>query len=316
MISADALKALPKAELHIHIEGALEPELMFDLAKKNNVSLPYSDVAAIHEAYDFSQLQDFLDLYYAGTSVLQHEPDFFELADRYFRRVEADGATRVEVFFDPQAHTDRGIAFSTLFEGLDRAANAARGRGLEVDWIMCFLRHLDESAALTTLEGAERYLGRILGVGLDSSEVGHPPTKFTQVFREAEKLGLHKVAHAGEEGPPEYIWQALDELGVERIDHGNRSLEDPALLARLRSEQMPLTVCPLSNLKLCVVNSLESHPLRAMLDAGLNVCLNSDDPAYFGGYLNDNYLQLGNAVGLSKKDIEALAAASLSAAFR
>ncbi len=315
MITSKELVALPKAELHIHIEGSLEPELMFDLANRNGVTLPFADVDAIRAAYDFSNLQDFLDLYFAGTSVLQQEEDFYDLADAYFRRVEADGATRAEVFFDPQAHTERGVDFGTMFNGLERAAEAARERGLEVAWILNFLRHLDEASAHATLAAAQPWLDQILGVGLDSTEVGHPPTNFARVFREAGDLGLRKVAHAGEEGPPEYIWQALDELGVERIDHGNRSLEDPTLVERLRREKMPLTVCPLSNLKLCVVESLESHPLPAMLDAGLNVCLNSDDPAYFGGYLNDNYLKLGKAVGLTRADIEALAQASLSASF-
>lgn len=314
-MTEDFISQLKKAELHIHLEGALEPELMMALAKRNRVNLPYADVEDIRRAYDFTNLQDFLDLYYAGTSALVAEEDFFELADTYFKRVQADGATHVEAFFDPQAHTERGIPIEVVMEGFLRAAATARERGLEAGLILCFLRHLDETAAFEALAAAEPWRDKLLGVGLDSSEVGHPPTKFARVFREAGDLGYRRVAHAGEEGPPEYVWQALDELGVERIDHGNRALEDASLVARLRSEAIPLTVCPLSNLKLCVVDSLDAHPVPAMLDAGLVVTLNSDDPAYFGGYLNDNYSALAKHLALDNATLAELAENSLRSRF-
>ncbi|MEM1263540.1 MAG: adenosine deaminase [Pseudomonadota bacterium] len=305
----------PKAELHLHLEGALEPELMFALAKRNDVQLPYADENAIRAAYDFSQLQDFLDLYYAGTSVLQSADDFHALAMHYAERAIADGVTHAECFFDPQAHTDRGIAMDVVFSGLTRAAGEARERGLTLSLILCFLRHLSEDEALRTLDAALPFRDHFIGVGLDSSEVGHPPSKFRRVFEQAGKLGLRRVAHAGEEGPPEYVWQALDELGVERIDHGNRALEDKALVARLRRDRIPLTVCPLSNLRLCVVDSLDAHPLRNMLEAGLTVTVNSDDPAYFGGYVNDNYIAVQDALGLSDRDITTLIEFSMASRF-
>ena len=306
---------LPKAELHIHIEGSLEPEMMFELGQRNGVALPYADVAQIHAAYDFANLQEFLDLYYAGMSVLRTRMDFQDLANAYFQRAEADGITRVEFFFDPQAHLERGIALDTVFEGLHAAAQTAAKRGISTGMIMCFLRHLTEADAFDLLERAEPYRSMLIGVGLDSSELGHPPRKFKNVFRAAQQLGLRLVAHAGEEGPPEYVWQALDELGVDRIDHGNRALEDLDLVRRLRADQIPLTVCPLSNLKLCVVDDLRSHPLRKMLDDGLLATVNSDDPAYFGGYLNENYLRVAEALGLSWKELELLAGNSLLASF-
>ena len=311
----DALAALPKAELHLHLEGTLEPELMLTLAARNGVTLPYADEAAVRAAYSFSNLQDFLDLYYAGTSVLRTADDFHTLAMHYAERALADGVTHAECFFDPQAHTERGVDIETVFAGFGRACSDAAGRGLTMSLILCFLRHLSEDDALATLAAAEPYRDRFIGVGLDSSEVGHPPSRFKRVFERARDMGLHLVAHAGEEGPPEYVWQALDELGVERIDHGNRALEDPALIARLRSEQMPLTVCPLSNLRLCVVDDMKAHPLDRMLDAGLNVSIHSDDPAYFGGYVNANYRAVATALGLVDTTLSQLAANSIAARF-
>ncbi|MEO1035554.1 MAG: adenosine deaminase [Pseudomonadota bacterium] len=307
--------AQPKAELHMHLEGALEPELLLELATRNRVSLPYADEASVRAAYNFSNLQDFLDLYYAGTSVLVTADDFYSLGMHYAERALADNVTHAECFFDPQAHTDRGVAMATVFDGFSRAAADAAERGLTMSLILCFLRHLSEDAAMETLAAAEPFRDRIIGVGLDSSEVGHPPSKFRRVFDAAASMGLHRVAHAGEEGPPEYVWQALDELGVERIDHGNRALEDDALVARLRSEQMPLTVCPLSNLRLCVVDDLKAHPLKTMLDQGLKVTVNSDDPAYFGGYVNDNYRAVADALSLSDDEVRLLVQNSLDARF-
>ena len=286
------LQAMPKAELHIHIEGSLEPELIFELAQRNRVALPYASVDALRAAYAFSDLQSFLDIYYAGASVLLQEQDFFDMGMAYFRRAAADHVVHAELFFDPQTHTERGVPFATVVTGLARACEAAQQEfGLSARLIMCFLRHLSEVAALQTLEQARPHLALITGVGLDSSERGHPPEKFARVFARCRALGLHLVAHAGEEGPPAYVWSALDVLQVERIDHGVRSTEDPALLQRLARDRVPLTVCPLSNVKLCVYASLADHPLPALLEAGLLATLNSDDPAYFGGYLNENFLQ-------------------------
>jgi adenosine deaminase len=286
------LQAMPKAELHIHIEGSLEPELIFELAQRNGVALPYAGVEALRAAYAFSDLQSFLDIYYAGASVLLHEQDFFDMAMAYFRRAAADHVVHAELFFDPQTHTERGVPFATVVSGLARACESAQQEfGLSARLIMCFLRHLSEEAALQTLEQARPHLSLITGVGLDSSERGHPPEKFARVFARCRALGLRLVAHAGEEGPPAYVWSALDVLQVERIDHGVRSTEDPALLQRLARDRVPLTVCPLSNVKLCVYASLADHPLPALLEAGLLATLNSDDPAYFGGYLNENFLQ-------------------------
>jgi adenosine deaminase len=313
---ADFIRALPKAELHLHIEGSLEPELMFELAKRNNITLPFESVEAIRAAYAFSNLQDFLDIYYQGAGVLQTEADFHDLAMAYFRRLAADGGVHAEIFFDPQTHTDRGISFDVVMRGLLSGMAAARTElGVTSKLILCFLRHLDEDAALATLEQARPWLAHIAGVGLDSSEVGHPPSKFARVFAEARKLGLKLVAHAGEEGPPAYVYEALDLLDVDRIDHGNRALEDEALTGRLIANQMTLTVCPLSNLKLCVVKDLKDHPIRRMLKLGLRATINSDDPAYFGGYLLQNYLQTAEATGLSRDEIVQLARNSFIGSF-
>ncbi len=295
---------LPKAELHIHIEGSLEPELMFALAGRNGVSLPYANVEALRRAYAFGNLQDFLDLYYRGMSVLRQEADFFDLAMAYFRRVGSQNLRYAEIFFDPQGHTARGVAFDTVLDGLARAQETARAElGIKARLIMCFLRHLDEAGAERTLDQALEHRDRIIGVGLDSSEMGHPPAKFKRVFRRAREAGFRLVAHAGEEGPPEYVWEAIDVLGIERIDHGNRAMEDEALVERLARDRIALTVCPLSNLRLRVVKELKRHPLRRMLDEGLVVTLNSDDPAYFGGYMNENFSALAGALDLSAAEI-------------
>src|SRR5215471_15213188 len=294
------IERLPKCELHMHVEGSLEPELMFQLAARNGVTLPYPSVEALRQAYSFTKLQDFLDLYYQGMSVLRTEEDFHDLAAAYLARVHAQGLRHVEMFFDPQAHISRGIAIETVLGGLQRALDEAREtKGITSHLIMCFLRHLDEAEAEKTLDLALPHKARIIGVGLDSSEVGHPPRKFARVFRRAREAGLRLVAHAGEEGPPDYVWEALDILGVERIDHGNRALEDEALTTRLAKDRMPLTVCPLSNLRLRVVEEMRQHPLRRMLDGGLLVTLNSDDPAYFGGYMNENCRAIQEALALS-----------------
>ena len=310
------LKAMPKAELHIHIEGSLEPELIFALAKRNGVQLPYADVAALRSAYAFTNLQSFLDLYYAGASVLLHEQDFYDMAWAYFEKAAADHVVRAELFFDPQTHTSRGVAMGAVIEGLHRACRDAQAKwGISADLILCFLRHLSEEDALETLEEAMPWRDQFIGVGLDSSEVGHPPEKFARVFARARELGLHVVAHAGEEGPPAYIWSALDTLHVERIDHGVQAIHDVVLMKRLTDSQIPLTVCPLSNLKLCVFKSLSDHTLGQMLDAGLSVTINSDDPAYFGGYLHDNYLQTFAALHLNAQQAYKLAANSIEASF-
>ncbi len=316
MTDADFIRGLPKAELHLHIEGSLEPELMFALARRNGIDLPFKTVDEVRAAYAFSNLQDFLDIYYQGAGVLIAEQDFHDLAMAYFRRVAADGCRHVELFFDPQTHTDRGIAFATVIEGLLAGmAQAERELGVTSSLILCFLRHLDEDAAFATLKAAEPWLDRIAGVGLDSSEVGHPPAKFARVFAAAKAKGLKVVAHAGEEGPPEYVWEALDLLHVDRIDHGNRALEDAALVKRLVAEGMTLTVCPLSNLKLCVVDDLAAHPLKRMLGLGLKATLNSDDPAYFGGYLGENWTQTAQALGLTRDELVTLAKNSFTGSF-
>ena len=316
-MSLDAfINGLPKAELHLHIEGSLEPELMFELAKRNKVEIPFDNVEAVRAAYDFSNLQDFLDIYYAGANVLQTEEDFHDLAYAYFQRAAADRVRHAEIFFDPQTHTDRGIPFQVVADGLLSGMKAAETElGVSSQLILCFLRHLDEDAAFATLRKAEPWLDRIRGVGLDSSEVGHPPSKFQHVFAAAGGMGLKRVAHAGEEGPPEYVWEALDLLKIDRIDHGNRSMEDPRLVERLVREGVTLTVCPLSNHKLCVVDDLRDHPVPEMLQQGLHVTLNSDDPAYFGGYVNENYRQLAVAVGLSREQLILLAKNSFEGSF-
>ena len=307
---------LPKAELHIHIEGSLEPELMFALARRNNVRLAYDSVEALRRAYAFTNLQDFLDLYYQGMSVLLTETDFYELAMAYFRKAASQNVRYVEFFFDPQGHTARGVAFETVINGLTRARSDAEVQlGLRSRMIMCILRHLDEADAERTLDQALAHKDKIIGVGLDSSEVGHPPSKFKSVFRRARDEGLLLVAHAGEEGPPEYVWEVIDLLGVDRIDHGNRSLEDAALVKRLAQDGLALTVCPLSNLRLCVVKDMRAHPLRRMMDAGLRVTINSDDPAYFGGYMNENFASVGSALVLSAPDLTAIARDGFAASF-
>ncbi len=308
------IAGLPKAELHMHLEGSLEPELMFALAKRNKVAIPFKSVEEVRAAYSFSNLQDFLDIYYQGAQVLRAEQDFFDLTAAYAKRVAADSARHVEVFFDPQTHTARGVPFSVVAGGILAAlAEAEREHGLTSKLILCFLRHLDEDDALKTLKAAEPYLDRIAGVGLDSSELGHPPSKFRNVFKAARDHGLKLVAHAGEEGPPEYVYEALDILHIDRLDHGNRALEDGDLVRRLVAERMTLTVCPLSNLKLCVVKDIKDHPLKKMLALGLRATVNSDDPAYFGGYLNDNY----NAVApnLTRDDLVTLAKNSFLGSF-
>ncbi len=310
------LRALPKAELHIHIEGSLEPELIFALAARNGVALPYPSVEALRQAYAFTNLQSFLDIYYAGASVLRTEQDFFDMAWAYLQRAAADGVVRTEIFFDPQTHTARGVPMGAVIEGLHRACVQAQAQlNVSAALILCFLRHLSEEDALQTLEAALPWRDRFIGVGLDSSELGHPPEKFARVFARAHALGLHRVAHAGEEGPPAYVWGALDVLGVERIDHGVQSARDEALMARLARERVPLTVCPLSNVKLCVFADLAQHNLRALLDAGLCVTINADDPAYFGGYLLDNYVQTFDALGLNAAHARQLAVNSIEASF-
>ena len=298
---------LPKCELHVHIEGTLEPELLFGLARRNGIKLPYESVEALRRAYQFRNLQDFLDLYYQGMSVLITEQDFHDLALAYLRRAHADNVRHVEMFFDPQGHTSRGIAFATVIGGLHRAVTAAkRDLGIDASLIMCFLRHLDEADAERTLDQALTFRDKIVGVGLDSSEVGNPPSKFKHVFGRARDAGFFLTAHAGEEGPASYVWEALDMLGVARIDHGNRSLDDPALVTRLAREKLALTLCPLSNLRLRVIDQLAHHPLRRMMDKGLVVTLNSDDPAYFGGYVNDNYRAVMDALALGSDEITAI----------
>ncbi len=310
------IAALPKAELHLHIEGSLEPELMFTLAQRNAVAIPFASAEEVRAAYAFSNLQDFLDIYYQGMGVLHTEQDFYDLTAAYLARAHADAVRHVEIFFDPQGHTERGIAFGTVMAGITSALDdAAASYGMTSKLILCFLRHLSEADAEKTLDEALPYLDRIDGVGLDSSEVGHPPAKFERVFARARRLGLKIVAHAGEEGPPAYVHEALDLLKVDRIDHGNRSLEDPALVARLAAEGMTLTVCPLSNLKLCVVDDIADHPLRAMLEAGLVATVNSDDPSYFGGYVNANYQAVADALDLSKDELLTLARNSFTGSF-
>ncbi|MDP3404081.1 MAG: adenosine deaminase [Brevundimonas sp.] len=310
------IAGLPKAELHLHIEGSLEPELMFELAQRNGVAIPFDSVEAVRAAYDFSNLQDFLDIYYAGANVLLTRQDFEDLAFAYFQRAAADNVRHAEIFFDPQTHTDRGVPFGVVVEGLIAGMDRAKAElGVTSGLILSFLRHLSEAEAFATLEMAKPYLHHFIGVGLDSSEVGHPPSKFVRVFAAARELGLKLCAHAGEEGPPAYVQEALDLLHIDRMDHGNRSMEDEGLIQRLSAEQMTLTVCPLSNLKLCVVKDLKDHPVPEMLRRGLHVTLNSDDPAYFGGYVNENYRQLAAAVGLTRAQLTTLARNSFEGAF-
>jgi len=312
----DFIRGIPKTELHLHIEGTLEPELMFALAGKHGVKLPYASVAELRAAYQFDDLQSFLDLYYAGAAVLRDEDDFHALTIAYLKRAHADGVVHVEIFFDPQTHTERGIAFATALNGIRRAlADGERDFGITHRLILCFLRHLSAEAAMQTLEQALPYKESIAAVGLDSSERGHPPAKFEAVFARARREGFLAVAHAGEEGPPAYIVEALDVLKVERIDHGVRCEEDPALVERLARTRVPLTVCPLSNVKLRVYQRIEDHNLKRLLDRGLCVTVNSDDPAYFGGYVGANFIAVQRGLGLTKDDIRALAANSIEASF-
>ncbi len=307
---------LPKAELHLHIEGTLEPEMMLHLAKRNNVELPYASVEEVRIAYQFDCLQDFLNLYYSGMSVLLHEQDFHDLTFAYLQKVAQDGLTHVEMFFDPQAHTDRGVSFETVLGGITTALEQGhRELGITSKLIMCFLRHLPEEQAFDTLECACKHKEHIFAVGLDSSESGFPPENFSRVFAAARKAGFVAVAHAGEEGPAAYVQAALDDLQVQRVDHGNRALDDAALTARLAREQTPLTMCPLSNLRLKGIPDLSASPVKKALDAGLLVSVNSDDPSYFGGYLNDNYRAVQQALALSENDIVTLAKNSFKSSF-
>ncbi|CAM5414596.1 adenosine deaminase [Streptomyces aurantiogriseus] len=308
--------SLPKAELHLHIEGTLEPELAFELAARNGVTLPYADTEELRKAYQFEDLQSFLNLYYELMAVLRTERDFEDLANAYLARAAAQGVRHAEIFFDPQAHLARGIGMGTVVEGLWRALGRSEEQhGVSTRLILCFLRDQSAESAMETLEAARPYLDRIIGVGLDSAEVGHPPVKFREVYEAAAALGLRRVAHAGEEGPPEYITEALDLLGVERVDHGLRCMEDPALVERLVRERIPLTLCPLSNVRLRAVDDLAGHPLPAMLDAGLVCTVNSDDPAYFGGYVGDNFDAVGKTLGLSQERLRELARNSFVASF-
>ena len=312
----DLLRKMPKAELHIHIEGSLEPELIFALAERNKVSIPYASVEELRSAYAFSNLQSFLDIYYAGASVLLKEQDFYDMAHAYFVKAAQDNVVHAELFFDPQTHTARGVGMDVVVKGLHRACiDAQKEFGISASLILCFLRHLSEEAAFETLEEAMPWRDKIVGIGLDSGELGNPPEKFARVFARCRELGFHLVAHAGEEGPPAYIWTALDVLKVERIDHGVQSIKDPALLQRLAKDRIALTVCPLSNLKLCVFPDLASHNLRQLLDAGLAVTVNSDDPAYFGGYMNDNFTQIFAATGMTARHAYTLARNSFEASF-
>ncbi|MEN8040284.1 MAG: adenosine deaminase [Actinomycetota bacterium] len=313
---ASFIRQLPKAELHVHIEGTLEPELMFRLAERNGVTLPFDSVEAIKDAYEFSNLQSFLDIYYQGAGVLITEQDFYDLMMAYLERADADGVRRAEIFFDPQTHTERGIGFPVFMEGFSRAiADADEKWGLSAALIMSFLRHLPAEDALATWQASEAFRDRLLGVGLDSSEVGNPPELFAEVFQLAREAGLHVVAHAGEEGPPQYITSALNTLEIERVDHGVRSEEDPGVIERLAREQTPLTMCPLSNVKLKVFNKIEDHNLKRLLDAGVKVTINSDDPAYFGGYVLDNYVAIAEGLDLTTEDLVTLARNSIEATF-
>jgi adenosine deaminase len=315
-VNDDFLRAIPKAELHLHIEGTLEPELLFAIAERNRVRIPYIDVEALRAAYAFADLQSFLNLYYAGMSVLRFERDFFELAEHYFARARVAGVAHVEFFFDPQAHTARGVPLETVLDGLWEAVRTSEARyGISSRMIMCFLRDLPAADAMATLEAALPYGDRIIGVGLDSAERGHPPAKFREVFARARAEGWHAVAHAGEEGPPSYITEALDVLKAERIDHGIRCLEDPAVVERLVAERVPLTVCPLSNVALRVVDRIGDHPMATMLASGLHVTANSDDPAYFGGYVDDNLCALRDGLGMGMSEVVTLARNSFDASF-
>lgn len=310
------IRQMPKTELHLHIEGSLEPELMFAIAQRNNIKLRFKSVEEVREAYNFHNLQSFLDIYYEGAQVLIHEQDFYDLTRAYLDKMAAENVRHVEIFFDPQTHTERGVSFETVIKGIHRALNDAQNLyGISSRLILCFLRHLSETDAMLTLEQALPFKQWISAVGLDSSEVGHPPEKFKTVFDRARNEGLLTVAHAGEEGPPDYIWQALDLLKVSRVDHGVRCIEDAALVERLKKERMPLTVCPLSNVKLCVYDEMQQHNIKKLLEQGLCVMVNSDDPAYFGGYVTENYLAVQKALNLSVEQLIQLAKNSFEASF-
>ncbi len=312
----ELIQGLPKAELHIHIEGSLEPELMIALAERNGIKLRFSSVEEVREAYAFSNLQSFLDIYYEGANVLREEQDFYDLTWAYLNRAAAQNVRHTEIFFDPQTHTDRGISFETVMSGIHRALMDGREQlKISSHLILCFLRHLSAEAAMAALDQALSHKDKIIGVGLDSSEVGHPPEKFTEVFHRAREAGFLTVAHAGEEGPPDYIWQALDLLKVSRIDHGVRCTEDAALVDRLVRDDVPLTVCPLSNVKLRVFDTLRDHNLKRFLELGICATVNSDDPAYFGGYVNENFIEAGQALGLDADAIRRLARNSFQASF-
>ncbi len=310
------IAGLPKAELHLHLEGSLEPKLMFELAKRNQIKIPYKSIAEVKEAYQFTQLQDFLDIYYMGMNVLQTEQDFYDLTEAYLRKVAAENTQHVEVFFDPQGHTERGVKFETAIHGIHNAlTEVGKELGVTFKLIMCFLRHLDEASAIKTLNEAEPFKHLLCGVGLDSSELGHPPSKFINVFKMAKQQGYKLVAHAGEEGPADYIIEALDLLKIDRLDHGNRAMENPALVSRLANSKMALTVCPLSNLKLCGVTDMANHPIKKMLEAGLVATVNSDDPSYFGGYMNANFESIAEPLNLSIADLTLLAKNSFTGSF-
>ena len=307
---------IPKAELHLHIEGTFEPRLMFKIAERNNIKLKYKSVGELHSAYKFNNLQDFLDIYYSGANVLITEQDFYDLTRAYLEKMKSQNVLHTEIFFDPQAHTARGIKFSTVINGIHSALkDAEKEFGITSKLIMSFLRHLSEADAFKTLEQGLKFKEWIAGIGLDSSEIGNPPSKFQRVFEKAKREGFLAMTHAGEEGPSEYVWEALDLLTVQRIDHGNRALDDADLVKRLADEQIALTVCPLSNLKLCVVDTLEEHPLKTMLDQGILATVNSDDPAYFDGYVNENYLETAQALNLTKEDVYQLAKNSFIGSF-
>jgi len=315
-VSEEFIQGIPKAELHLHIEGTLEPEIMFEIAARNRMQLPYPTVSDLRQAYVFGNLQDFLDIYYQGANVLQKEEDFYDLTMAYLRKAHSQNVKHVEIFFDPQTHTARGIDFKTVIHGIYKAMNdAGQQTGISTYLIMCFLRHLSEESALQTLQQSLPFRDRIIGVGLDSSELGHPPSKFRNVFARALDEGFMTVAHAGEEGPAEYIRDAIEILKVSRIDHGNNALNDESLLQRIIEREIPLTLCPLSNLKLKVVNNLIEHPLKTLLGKGVVATINSDDPAYFGGYVNENYLSIVEALGLSKAEVITLAKNSFTGSF-
>ena len=310
------IKGLPKVELHLHIEGTFEPELMFEIAKRNNKTLKFENVQALKAAYDFNNLQEFLNIYYEGAGVLIEEQDFYDLTWAYLKRINADNVVHAEIFFDPQTHTSRGVPFEKVVNGISRALNDGKDKlGISSFLIMCFLRHLDEEDAIKTLEEALPFKDKIKGVELDSSEIGNPPSKFHNVFSMAKDEGFLTVAHAGEEGPSEYVWEALELLDIDRLDHGNRSLDDEELVDLIKDKNMALTICPLSNLKLKVVEKLEDHNLKEMLDLNLLATVNSDDPAYFGGYMNDNFIAITNALNLSKEDLIKLSRNGVEASF-